>query len=472
MPYVLLFVMACLGFEVQADEEEFVASALRPANGITWRTMTVKVVDAQGVAIEGATVRPWALRAGNGHGGWNSGIGAPRETVCDSSGQTSVVYPKQMNWGAHEWNPVISVSMIVSHPEFVGRNVHLDVPVDDNAVIPEVTLKPGVRLHVAGVEPGSDQPLDHCHLLIENADSGGREFVQEADGWLLSKPISEDRRWFRVVQAAPGKPPRFGRPIAWTPDEPASREQRVELRPGSRVEGKVSDNVARPITRGYVVAWCGSPIRKEDEAESRTRPIFWMETASLEPDGSFVFESLPSGYLAQFYAFANDSISAQPSDADFEQCCKWFAVKNQPKHEFFRNGQILRLAGGKSEVTIAMEPAGEVRVKCVDPDGKPVRGVTVASWPNQFIVGAGSTVFCDRRSSLAGLSKTLEPYNWRKTSPFVVDTDADGVAVIQNLPAGEWSFHASNDAWVSPEVDAKSVPGSPAELVIKLKRHE
>jgi hypothetical protein len=466
---VLLFVMASAGSAVQADEEEVVASAIRPAHGIEWCAMTVKVVDAQGVPIEGATVRPWALRAGNAHGGWDGQIGAPRETLTDPSGQTSVVYPKAMTWGTSESNPVISVSVILKHPEFVARNVHVDIPVGETPAVPELMLKPGIRLRIAGVEPGTDKPLDNCYLFIENQDVGAQEFAREADGWLRSNPISEDRRWFRVVHAEPGKSPRFSQSVAWTPDDPASRERRVEVRAGTRVQGKISDNVARPIERGHVVAWCGSPIRKDDENLSRSRPILWLETALIERDGSFVFESLPSGYLAQFYALANDSISAQPTDAAFELCCKWFAVKQQMQ-EFFRNGQMMRLAGSQSELTIEMESAGEVRVTCLDPDGKPLRGITVMSWPNQFVVGAGSTVFCDRRSSLSGLQATSQNSPWWKTSHYAVETSADGVSVIRNLPAGNQSFIASNELWASDVTNTKSIPGSPAELVIKLHR--
>ncbi|MDB5344047.1 MAG: hypothetical protein JWP89_2424 [Schlesneria sp.] len=469
MHYVLLFVIASLGHNVPTDEEEFVASAIRPSNGVEWCTMTVKVVDPDGRAIEGASVKPWALQIGNGHGPWNDELGSPRETVSGRDGESIVVYPKATNWGDGKLERVTSVSMIVNHPQFVSRNIHVNVPSSEKPLVPELTLKPGVRLRVAGVEPGTEKPLDHCHLFIENPDAGGQEFVREADGWLQSPPISEDRRRFRIIHAEPGRPPRFSQLVAWTPDDPASREQRLEVRAGTRVQGRISDDVARPIERGHVVAWCGSPIRKDDPDQGRTRPIMWLETAAIERDGTFVFESLPSGYLAQFYAFANDSISAQPTDAAYELCCKWFNVEPQ-KQFVFRYGQVLRIAGTKSALTLEMEPAGEVRVKCLGPEGRPVRGVTVSSWPNQFVVGAGSTVFCDRRSSLSRLGSVPPSYDWRDTSPYVAKTDAEGMAVIRNLPTGNQSFMASSDVWVSDEVRAEVVPGKRTESVIKLRR--
>jgi hypothetical protein len=471
MHYVLLFVLASLGSSVPTDEEEFVASAIRPSNGIEWGTMTIKVVAEDGSGIEGASVKPWALRAGNGHGVWNEELGSPREVVTNAAGECTVVYPKATHWGQRQSIPVSSVSMVIRHRACVARNCHLDVLPADNPHIPEITLKAGVQLVVAGVEPGTGKVLDHCYLLIENPDAGGREFQRLADGWLMSDSISEDRKWFRIVQAVPGQPPKFSQFAAWTADEPTSRQRALDVRAGTRVQGKIADNVPRPIERGHVVAWCGSAIRKDDGDQSRLRPIMWIDTAPIQRDGTFVFESLPTGFLAQFYAFANDSISAQPSDEAYKQCCKWFNL-SEVRNAVFRYGQVLRLVGAKAEVSIDMELAGELKIKCVDPNQQPVRGVTVSSWPNQYIVGAGSTVFCNRHSSLNRLLDEATSDGWQRTSPFVAETGGDGIAVIRNLPAGKQSFIADNDLWGSNEVRAESVPGHPAELVIKLHRHE
>lgn len=448
------------------EEDELIASALQPANGVEWCMMTVQVVDAQGSPIEGATVRPWALRAGNGHGTWNETMGAPRETVTGRDGQTSVVYPKEIAW-RNEVNPVVSVSIIVKHAEFVARNVHVSTGPAD--VVTKLDLKPGVRLRVAGVEPGADKPLDHCYLTIENPDAGGQEFVREASGWLQSSPISQDRRWFRVIHAAPDQPPRFSQLLAWTPDDPTTRERLVEVRTGTRVEGKVSDDVPRPIRRGHVVACCGSPKHAGDEQILNWRPIYWSETVPIGPNGTFVFESLPSGYLVQFYAFANDFISAQPTDDAYQTCCRWFG-EAPSRNDIFRYGQILRLTGGHNEMTIQMEPAGEVRVKCIGPDGQPLRGIFIATSPNQYLVGGGSNVFCSTRSSLSGLLVPSGKRDPRESSIYTARTGEDGMATIRNLPTGEQTIVAGSPLWVGDAAEARSNPGRPAELVLELRR--
>ena len=432
------------------DDDDSAVSALNAVNGIAWSRMVVKVVDAEGRPIVGAVVRPWALRAGNGHGLWvEDAYGAPKRTRTDAAGQSEVVFPQSSQW--RDSPPVVSVSVFVSHDEFCTMNADVDVPKGDPPHVPTVTLERGVRLRVAGVAPGSDRPLSDCHVLLEGDETGESEFSTEADGWTRSIPIHESRRWFRVVRVPPGEPPQFSRALAWTPADPASREVRAEVRPGVRVLGRVSETVPRPITRGRVVAWCGSPSRRDDDAgKERREPIWWIDTVPIRGDGSFEFTSLPSGYLAQIYALANDSISSQPSDAAHKICCDWFA---SPDHErqrnhFFRYGQVLRLAGTSLQITLDMEPAGRVRVKCVDAAGRPLPRVHVSAWPNQYMVGGGSTVFCTHQSSLDGLLGKRDTDRSRG-NPFSAETDVSGEALIRNLPQGHQSFHAGNSHWRS-----------------------
>lgn len=474
-----LFVIAvlinqCVGGQwVCADEEdESAVSALTAQNDIAWSKMVVKVVDADGKPVEGAIVRPWALQAGNGHGLWTEDdYGSPQRKTTDATGQAEVVFPQSSKW--RDSPPVVSVSVFVSHDEFCTKNAHVDVPKGDPPHVPTVTMERGVRLRIAGVATGSDRPLSHCHVLLEGSETGEPEFVTEADGWLRSIPVHESRKWFRVVRVPPGEPPQFSRAMAWTPDDPASREVRAEVRPGVRVVGKVSETVPRPITRGHVVVWCGSPSRRDEVAgKALPEPIWWIETVPIREDGSFEFPSLPSGYLAQIYALANDAISSQPSDAAYKVCCDWFAAEDRVRERshFFRYGQVLRLVGAKLPITLDMEPAGQVRVKCVDATGRPLPRIHVSAWPNQYMVGGGSTVFCTRQSSLDGLRGT-QPGDWSRDNPFSAETDANGEALIRNLPQGHQSFFAGNDRWRSiQECGAESKLDETRSITVPMER--
>ena len=208
----------------------------------------------------------------------------------------------------------------------------------------------------------------------------------------------------------------------------------MELRPGVRVVGRVSSNVPRPITRGYVCVHAGPPAARGGDVDRQAdvRRNFWLDWAPIAEDGTFEFPSLPSGFLAQFSAFANDSISAQPTDAAFEICCKWFG-ENIQRNNFFRYGQVLRLVGAKSELTIQMEPAGMVRVKCTSPDGRPISGIKVDSWPNQDTIGAAEEwIFCTKNSTIDRLRRGKQT-EWTMDAPYTAETDQAGEAVIHNL---------------------------------------
>jgi hypothetical protein len=411
-------------------------------------------------------VRPWALRAGNGHGWWGKdNYGAPQKTYTDTDGKTDVVFPKSVKH--FERHPVVSVSLFISHVDFCTTSAHVDVPAPPN--VPEVSLQRGYRLRVAGVTPGNDQPLGHCHVMLENSETDETEFVLAEDGWLQSIPIREDRRWFRVIHTPPGEPPQFSKPVAWNIDDPESREARVEVRPGVRVVGTISKEVERPIRRGHVVVWCGSPAHGQPEnPQQRHQPIWWIDTVPVDADGTFEFSSLPNGYMAQFYAMANDSISAQPTDESYETCCKWFGEQNRQRNDVFRGGQILRLAGSETKITLEMEPAGCAKIKCVDPQGQPLRRVHVSSWPNQYMVGGGSTVFCTPQSSLDRLLGVRD-FDWAKQNPFGAETDVNGEAMIRNLPAGQQSLYAGNEFWISRQNESvNSNPEKITEITLRL----
>jgi protocatechuate 3,4-dioxygenase beta subunit len=471
---VIVVTFGCIESPAGLAESQSIpaVSALRAANDIVWSQLTIRVLDPDGNPVAGATVRPWAYRAGRAHGVWNeTNYGAPRRTFSDSNGETVVDYPESVAWEGERMELVSQVSLHISHPDFCANSPHIDVGRD----VSEITLVRGVRLRFAGVEPGRDRPLSHCHVMLESGESDEPEFVTQSDGWLRSVPVHEDRQVYLVVRAVPGEHPQFSEPQSWTPDVPASREAKVEVRPGVRVIGKVSDNVKRPIERGHVLAWCGCQVAEGARLANRHgRPIWWREVAPIARDGSFEFPSLPPGFMAQFYAFANDSISAQPTDEEYEACCEWFGAANRNMNDRFRNGQVLELVGASSEITIQMEPAGLVRVKCIDKDGQPVSGATVTTWPNQFMVGGGSTVFCDFDTSNSTLERLRnpKPWTWPQGGLFSLNSNDRGEVAFRNMPRGKQSIIVFDDRWVSDDdqtVDVEANETAEIELVLRPK---
>jgi hypothetical protein len=467
---VLIFVTVRMQFVVAGEVLVSPASALHAVNDIEWSQMVVRIVDSDERPVAGAVVRPWAFRAASAHVGWRNAIyGSPRSVTTDEKGEATVTYPKMAK--LDEEQPVFALSLTVSHQDFCTKGDDVFVPVDDQSPIPDLPLERGFRLRVAGVLPNHDRPLADCYLFVVGEDAKEPEFIRQPDGWLLSNPLPARRRMFQVVWLPHGQPPQFSQIQSWSADDAASREVRVEVRAGSRVVGKLSDDVERPIERGRVAAWCASPrLPAKDGTSRRLDAIWWSETVDIAQDGTFEFPSLPPSYLAQFFAFANDSVSAQPSDEEFETCCRWFGADLRFHPEFARHAQIRELLGNETVMTIEMEPAGQLRVKCVDPEGVPLKGIDVSAWPNGFIAPNMSSLFCLPVSSANDLRNPHIDYRDPRKNPFWTTSDEHGEALIRCLPAAKVTVGAEGVGWKSEGKDQVIVEANEtAEVEITLQ---
>ena len=204
--------------------------------------------------------------------------------------------------------------------------------------------------------------------------------------------------------------------------------------------------------------------------QNRSSPIWWRETVSIRNDGTFEFPSLPAGYLAQFFAIADDYVSSQPTDDAYEKCVNWFNETERGRHLSFRYGQVLRLVGKQQNLVLDMEQAGRVQVKCVDQQGHPLNGIKVASWPNQYIVGAGATIFCEFRSSV----NQLRGWDWfrsRDSNPYQVLTNANGEATLLSMPKGQRGLVTDDPFWkCQADLNVNVTAGKTETVLLELER--
>jgi len=448
---VLVVVGFCLGYcsaSLAIDVELQPVSATRPINDFDWSTFKVKIVDAAGAPIAGARVRFTALSANNGYGWWSDVIhGVPPIAISDRDGFASVQYPKSIH-PIHK-HEVKSARFLAIHPDYCWNGKHLDVSGDKDSA--EIRLENGFKLRIAGVTKGSDQPLSHCHVLFEGSVDELPEFVRDESDWLNSATISRDRRWFRVVYAPPGRPVQFGRLQAWDPDEAQQREFRVEVRPGVRVFGILPNEIPRPISRGRVAVSCGSALRNDPDGQRPdARPVWWHDVAIVRQDGSFDFPSLPPGHVAQLFAYADDWVSAQPSEEAFQMLSAHYPKDTRKPSGWFRYGQVLRLVGSSQEVKLEMEQAGTVKVRCIDQNRQPLQGITVSFWPNHIVLGGGGGIFCEHKSTMdfIGGRAGHDVFN---SNPFHAQSSRAGVAIVRSIPADKQHIYVGSDIWSSCE---------------------
>ena len=262
-----------------------------------------------------------------------------------------------------------------------------------------------------------------------------------------SVTVSRDRRWFRVVYVPPGQSVQFSQLQAWDPDEVRQGGWRVTIQPGVRVFGRLPEKIARPITRGRVSVSCGSVLRNNRDGQNENpKPVWWHDVAHIRPDGSFEFASLPSGHIAQFFAYADDWVSAQPTDAAYQLLSANYPKDTRKPGGWFRFGQVLRLVGRSQEVKLEMEQAGSVKVRCLDQNGQPSRGIIVGFSPNQIVLGGGGGLFCEHNST-RDLIEGRPQKDFFSGNPFHATSGRDGIAMVRSIPADQQSVFVGTDPW-------------------------
>jgi hypothetical protein len=216
------------------------------------------------------------------------------------------------------------------------------------------------------------------------------------------------------------------------------RFRSIQMRPGTRVRGTLSDNVPRPL-KGYVVA-TSAPKPAADSWTEKDPSVVWHDWVEVAPDGSFVFESLPRSGELQLIAICDGWISSTVSD--------------EPRT--LVAGQVFKIEDDEHSFVVKMEPTGTLDVSLVTEDGKPFTEGQISSWPNQHYLKGGSTLLGRRFRSAIQIQNQLLPPDARMAYfddeaqiPFVRKVGPDGTATLKGLPLGfEQFLYLSHETFV------------------------
>jgi protocatechuate 3,4-dioxygenase beta subunit len=189
----------------------------------------------------------------------------------------------------------------------------------------------------------------------------------------------------------------------------------------------LDDSMPRPVRNGIVVA------EVMDLAEAEPVPPRWETYANINADGSFELRNLPPSGNLSLVVISEGFVSKDPTSYNRSA----------------RNPQRFKMTAPQP-LMVRMEPTGSVRVKVLQPDGKPLAGAKVGVSPNQSfdgssrLIGVGFNRADILKARLTGDDKFPEPEERFK---FEAMTDANGKAVIRNLPSsiGQW-------LWVNSEL--------------------
>ncbi|QDT08869.1 hypothetical protein [Stieleria marina] len=440
---------------------------------IDQNTMTDLVVllqDEDGKPVEDAAVKVYAMRMqeGGGHGYWNSEkLGLPKSVISDKEGRAVVRYPAKVASTPHTMTTRL-VTFSVSHYEYVQQIVHFDLGPDKA----EVTLKKGCEINLSAVD-NDNQPISNFGVMIagpydptywvDDKATGGRRTGAASDGtWqtMLVKPQDDGATLFSSVM-----------PLRVRPSQ-AVRIRNLKMKPGTRVEGRLSDNVPRPIKNGFAIT-CTAPKPAGDSWNEQDPSVTWKEWTAINEDGTFVLKSIPHSGKVQIIAVCDD----------------WVSV-TEPKHRAFVKGQLFEVDEDIIHPTVEMEKTGTLEVAVTDQDGKPFTGGKVSSWPNQQYYLGGSTILGRKNNSLLLIENQIRPidqkkqidYRIRFKTPFSDQPIEKGNVTLKGLPIGmSDSIMLVHEEYIFDTEDGKSDPNrasirflldsvEPEKIEVKVKK--
>ena len=419
-------------------------AGLSPLAGLqSMLKLPVRVVDSEGSPVPGAKVTPWALRSSQGHGFWReddelAGMG-PKAVTSDGDGTAVVMYPRYRD--VKERTRTLAVSLHVDHPEFAYvDDLHIDVPLEDETAH-QVQLTRGVSLQVRPTIDGRPAALDGLFALWSDGRSWEPDTAPEktADGILRFPPMAPGSNSLLVVKLEGDRATHFSKltDLELIAGEPQTIE--LPLRPAVRIRGALSDDVPRPVRNGRIKVWTLPPMKAD------YRRVSWYSWAPIQPDGTFAIDGWPADEALQLIALCDGYLATSgPAPAVVENA-------PDPGKDPFSRPQIFA-PDTAAPLTVAMTPLGRCVATVIDPDGEPVVGVNVASWPNVGWWNVGSQIYCHpmvRSEQLLRHRVYDEALDEAFPQPFQAETDAHGKVALE-LPEGKAGLTVLSDDYELP----------------------
>ena len=358
-----------------------------------------------------------------------------------------------------------------------------------------VRLKRGRVIHVRAIDEAG-VVLKRAVPLLADHRVWGREFLPQEDGTFKSPAVDMNRRLMRVVTAQEDGPMLFSDLVDVAEAKPgADGMLELVLKPGTKLTGRLDDSVPRPISEGYVQLMVVEgpnhklrvPVRDENgefrDAE-RINPWTWEDSTSVEPDGTFTFESVPAGGLAQIHVVVDGYMSANPPLEELVASLEAHGTADDQTPKALQDQvrsramwpHLVALDKPSVEATIKCQPTASCDFRILDPSGNPVENADVSFSPNGifisgklFIPGSNGfqtaslveELFWDVPTFAAlngqedktthGASRRREN-EWGARSFLRAKSDINGIVKIRNLPGGtRESFTVTAKGFVLPK---------------------
>lgn len=418
---------------------------------VQFKKVLVVVQDENGKPIEGATILPDGFRVKGIHGAdaysWNKKLfGMPVAAVTGSDGKAMVQYPVIGIPEEKELTGALIFS--VTHPEYATVRVqtyYVDQPEEP------IQLTRGIQLEVSAYFGSNHQPVTD---LVPNLNEEGmihtNDWQKLDNGDLAFYKMSPGGHILQLMGRLPSGEIVYSEDLAFTAEKGIGYSYTLEMKPGIRLEGRLDDNVPRPVKNGRVLicvrpkeypAWTNY-ADVDDILKNYPNVNFWKSYRPIAEDGTFVFESVPPGGLDVIVH--GDGFISQ-NGGDFTQRIG----SKLEKGPSIAMPQPFALVAPTTKIEIVTEPTATLEVTAKTKAGKPVEGATVYVNPNVLRMGG---IFGDMRTSSEEPFRTMPAL---PDVPYFATTDKDGVAVIRNIPATDQGIDVYADHFQVPLQEPK-----------------
>jgi hypothetical protein len=416
--------------------------ALRSAPSIR-----VRVLDAAGEPVPGATLKPYALRGSSGgHYGWRSNSPVPPKTVqSDAKGIARIEYPTYIVEGIRS----TEVTFTVEHPKFssdtpsvpvpaplpssapiLARLTHLRDRLRHEGAMQTITLRPGATVEISAYLPEETNSVSNIFAKV-SSDSGAfyPRYWSREGSLLLTHQMPPSDILLQAVHFTSNNLTYFSEVQSFKAEAGKTNHINLPLHPGIRLSGRLDSSVPRPVQHGLV------NLRAVTLRKSSSNPLVWSDYSEVLPDGRFEFKSIPTGRI-ELLALCDGFISSNPTNA---------RSMSQP--------QVFNLTNS-SEISLSMNPVSIAEIKVIDTSGSPIPGADVAFWPNERWAEWSATILGTDFIRDADILRDPSDEAWRKYSRsirnFVSKTDSNGIARVGELPAVRQPFSVSHENYETP----------------------
>jgi beta-lactamase regulating signal transducer with metallopeptidase domain len=419
-----------------------------------WSSVEITVLDEAGRPIEGAAVKPFGFRVAgprhvDGYGWVTNRFGPADPVLTDHAGKVSIKYP--LVSFPDEKLLTDALTFTIRHPDY-STEICQDYPVNGTGV--PFHLKEGVLLEVSAYYGSQHEAVTD---LVPNLAQEGiqpQDWQTNGAGVYTYKGLTTGGHLLQLMGRRASGEIVFSDSIVIAVEPGKTNSVELKMKPGIRIEGRLDNRVARPVKNGRVIIavrphQIPAYLVPEDWRAMRKDFgyfHFWRTYRRIAEDGTFVFESVPPGevdVIVHGDGFCSQSIGE---------------VRNRINGQLTTNGpricipQPFALTAPVTSVEVKTEPTATLNLTVLTKNGKPIEGAQVFLNPNVLRIGG---FFGWLRESNEKPYRALAPL---PDLHFSARTDANGKAVVSNLPPEDRGLEVRHPVYVVPLKDRNGLP--------------